>query len=93
MHRLTSVVNRRTYRADGVYVGRPSMWGNPFVIGRDGTRDQVIHKYRVWLMDQPELLAAVPSLAGRALICWCSPQPCHADVLAELADSPVERRA
>jgi Domain of unknown function (DUF4326) len=27
--------------ADRVYVGRPSKWGNPFVIGRDGIRDQV----------------------------------------------------
>jgi hypothetical protein len=34
--------------ADRVYVGRPSRSGNPFVIGRDGTRDEVIAKYRAW---------------------------------------------
>jgi len=27
-----------------VYIGRPSKWGNPFVIGRDGSRADVIAK-------------------------------------------------
>ena len=45
--------------ADRVYVGRPSKWGNPFAIGRDGTRDQVIAKYRVWIVLQPALMAAL----------------------------------
>jgi len=34
---------------DRIYVGRPSKWGNPFVIGRDGSRDEVIAKYRAWI--------------------------------------------
>ena len=70
-----------------VYIGRPSQWGNPFVIGKDGTREQVIQKYRNWLMTQPSLLAAMPELKGRTLGCWCSPAACHGDVLAELADA------
>jgi hypothetical protein len=56
-----------------VYIGRPSQWGNPFVIGKDGT--------------QPSLLAALPELTGRTLGCWCAPDACHGDVLAELADA------
>ena len=68
-----------------VYVGRPSKWGNPFVIGRDGTRDQVIAKYRAWITCQPALLADLNELRGEDLVCWCAPQRCHADVLAELA--------
>jgi len=32
--------------ADRVYVGRPSKRGNRFVIGRDGSRDEVIAKRR-----------------------------------------------
>jgi hypothetical protein len=71
--------------ADRVYVGRPSKWGNPFAIGRDGTRDEVIAKYRAWLMQQPALLAQLPELRGKNLVCWCAPQRCHADVLAEFA--------
>ena len=40
-----------------VYIGRPSRWGNPFVIGRDGDRATVIAKCRAWVCDQPELMA------------------------------------
>jgi len=36
------IKSRRTYSGPGVYVGRPSKWGNPFTIGPDGTRDEVI---------------------------------------------------
>jgi hypothetical protein len=68
-----------------VYVGRPSKWGNPFVIGRDGTRDEVIAKYRAWIVDQPALLAALHELRGKDLVCWCAPERCHADVLLKLA--------
>ncbi|TIL97281.1 MAG: DUF4326 domain-containing protein, partial [Mesorhizobium sp.] len=60
-----------------VYIGRPSKWGNPFVIGRDGSREEVIEKYRAWLASQPELLDALDELGGRDLVCWCAPQGCH----------------
>lgn len=69
-----------------VYIGRGSKWGNPFRIGEDGTRAQVIAKYREYLMASPELLAAIPELAGKILGCWCAPKPCHGDVLLELAN-------
>jgi len=69
-----------------VYIGRPSKWGNPFVIGKDGTRDEVIEKYRQWLLSNPELLEEVKELKGKILGCWCSPKKCHGDVLAELAN-------
>lgn len=71
-----------------VYVGRPTRWGNPFVIGRDGSREDVIRKYRVWLESKPELLKALPILRGKHLVCWCAPQACHADILMELANPP-----
>lgn len=70
-----------------VYVGRPSKWGNPFVIGRDGSRDDVIAKYRAWIVEQPDLMRSLGELRGRNLVCWCTPQACHADVLIELADA------
>ena len=69
-----------------VYIGRPSKWGNPFEIGRDGTRAEVIEKYRQWILGQPELLADLHELKGKTLGCWCSPLPCHGDVLVELID-------
>lgn len=80
---------------DAVYVGRPTKWGNPFVIGEHGTREEVIEKYQHWLGQRPELIrAARHELAGRHLVCWCAPEPCHADVLLavanpHLAESPA----
>lgn len=68
-----------------VYIGRPSKWGNPFTIGPDGTREEVIAKYTAWLIDQPHLIVAIPELRGKTLGCWCAPKACHGDVLAALA--------
>lgn len=72
-----------------VYVGRPSKWGNPFEVGRDGTRSEVVAKYREWIKTQPNLLDALPELRGKTLACWCAPQACHGDVLSELANHEV----
>ena len=69
-----------------IYVGRPTKWGNPFTIGKDGTRDEVVEKYKQWILKQPELLADLPELKGKVLACWCAPQNCHAEVLVELAN-------
>lgn len=74
-----------------VYIGRPSKWGNPFVIGRDGTREEVIEKYRDWLLNcndlkAAEALASLSELKGKVLACWCAPKACHGDVLVELAN-------
>jgi hypothetical protein len=80
----TRVVHCRRERYD-VYIDRPSRWGNPFVVGRDGTREEVIAKYRQWLMGRPDLLARLGELRGKVLGCWCKPKACHGDVLAELA--------
>lgn len=69
-----------------VYIGRPSKWGNPFVVGRDGSRSEVILKYEAWLMSQPALVSALPELKGKVLACWCAPLACHGDVLVRLAN-------
>ena len=72
---------------DAVYVGRPSKWGNPFTIGRDGTREEVITKYLHWLPDSGLNPA---ELEGKNLVCWCAPLPCHADILLKLANPSPE---
>ena len=81
----TRVVHCKREEYD-VYIGRPGKWGNPFVIGRDGTREQVIAKYRQWLVSQAALVASLPELKGKTLGCWCAPHACHGDVHAEMAD-------
>jgi hypothetical protein len=78
----------RARPADAIYVGRPSGWGNPFVIGRDGTREEVIEKYRrhVEGMDKTQRAKWLKPLRGKHLVCWCAPLPCHADILFEFAN-------
>jgi hypothetical protein len=62
-----------------IYVGRPSKWGNPFKIYIDGTRLEVIEKYRGWITTSRTLDPL--ELKGKDLCCWCKPAPCHADIL------------
>lgn len=69
-----------------IYVGRPGIWGNPFVVGKDGTREEVIELYRAYVLQNPLLLSKLGSLVGYDLVCWCYPAPCHADVLIELIE-------
>lgn len=83
---MTTVVHCKKAPYD-VYIGRPSKWGNPFQIGPDGNRLQVIAKYKEWIMTQPQLLADLIELKDKVLGCWCKPHDCHGDVLAELADT------
>ena len=72
-----------------VYVGRPAKWGNPFVVGRDGTREEVLVLYGTFLSRRPDLLeAARRELRGRHLVCHCAPLACHADVLLRIANAP-----
>ena len=70
-----------------VYIGRPSKWGNPFSIGKDGNRKEVIQKYEQRTKTQPHLVSALPELKGKTLGCWCKPKACHGDVLARMADN------
>lgn len=79
-----------------LYIGRAvpdagleaSKWGNPFVMADDSDeeRDRAIAEFRSWIVDQPELMSSIGELRGLRLGCWCSPKPCHGDVLAELAE-------
>lgn len=81
-----TVVNCRKESYD-VYIGRPSKWGNPFVIGKDGSRKQVIELYREYIMNNRTLMEALPELKGKRLGCFCSPKACHGDVLKELVEN------
>ena len=117
-----------------VYVGRPSIWGNPFrackceccgywdvkddndvtyLVNHEYVRqahvradrrtwttrgdavikavslynDEATYWLGGWETTRPDLYAALPTLAGRDLACWCPlDQPCHADVLLEIAN-------
>lgn len=77
-----------TAPSDAVYIGRPGKWGNPFQIGRDGTREEVIRKYIRFIKSQPHIITAAKNeLRGKHLVCWCAPHACHGDVLLRIAKS------
>jgi hypothetical protein len=90
---MPKVLNRSkdNIPAGSVFIGRPSKWGNPFIIGKDGTRTAVIDKYKNWIMNQPELLNDIKKeLKGKDLVCYCSPKKCHGDILLEIANFDEE---
>jgi hypothetical protein len=104
----TTVVNLKGHRddpdyADVVYVGRAMHRGGwhlpasplacPYRPGPDGTRPEVLARYRQYLLGRQDLLGLLPGLRGRRLGCWCVPLPCHAQVIAELADGKDGRAA
>lgn len=86
---MRMIVHCKKSRYD-VYIGRPSKWGNPFVIGKDGSREQVIAKYREYVLQSP-LRNDLEQLRGKVLGCWCYPKPCHGDVLVELVNRLNEK--
>ena len=80
---MTTIVHCKKSPYD-IYIGRPGKWGNPFEIGRDGTREEVIEKYENYIRSTPRLLRQIPELRDKTLGCWCSPKACHGDVLIKL---------
>jgi len=76
--------------AGAIYIGRGSVWGNPFILGRDGTRDEVCEKYRHYLKQQIDCgtisLQNLVSLHNKDLVCFCKPLRCHGDTLEKAAD-------
>ena len=67
---------------DAIYIGRGSPWGNPFVIGRDGPREEVIARFEREVLPKLDL----SPLRGKSLVCFCAPKACHGDVLLEAAE-------
>lgn len=89
------VKNKKTYKGEGEYIGRPSPLGNPFKINSEEDREESLSKYRVWLDEKLKdrdskqskellrLLNILQTTGKLVLICWCKPKPCHGDILKE----------
>lgn len=90
---MCTVVNK--YKEDyDIYIGRGSPWGNPYKIGEDGTREEVIEKYRLYLWEQiksgkitKEQLIALQS---KRLGCFCKPQACHGDIIIKAVEWAIK---
>lgn len=90
---VIKVLNKKRDRIPrgAAYVGRPGPFGNPFIVGRDGSRDEVIRKYENWFLGKiaydSKFAQQVRELYGvPALVCWCAPEPCHAEVIAKFLE-------
>lgn len=84
-----------------VYVGRGTVWENPFIPGVDGTPEECLEKHKEFMMPYTHqsqngleefiissaFLESVEYLRGKNLACWCKPEePCHGDFLLEVAN-------
>jgi uncharacterized protein DUF4326 len=68
-----------------VYIGRPSVYGNPFIIGRDGTRKQCIRKFEKYARKNERIMKAIGALKKNAILgCHCKPKACHGDVIVAI---------
>lgn len=73
------------------YIGRGSYWGNPYSMYEEGDdREEVIRKYK-YDFDYEKFpnkeKSEVYKLVGKRLGCFCKPQACHGDVLADFLNS------
>jgi hypothetical protein len=78
------------WERDDVDISRSGYFGNRFVIGRDGNREDVIEKFERWARKEgvfnEEYRERVKGLYGKRLVCWCKPLKCHGDILMLLSE-------
>lgn len=74
-----------------VYIGRPSIWGNPYSHKKGtnaqfhvATKKEAVARYKEYLLAQPLLVSQLHTLIGKRLGCWCKPGLCHGDVIIEV---------
>lgn len=81
---MTKVVNKYKEPFD-VYIGRGSVFGNPYSIGEHGSREEVIALFKTYLWGRmntsPSFCGKLMELEGKTLGCFCKPQACHGDVI------------
>jgi hypothetical protein len=86
------VVNRSKDRYD-VYIGRPSIFQNPYFIGRDGTREEVIEKFKYYFIEKIKtdnnFKSKVDGLKGKVLGCHCKPKFCHGDIIKSYIEGKI----
>lgn len=83
---ITTVVHRNKDNFD-ILIDRGTDYGNPFIIGIDGNRKEVIEKYSKYLFSNNDLMEKIELLRGKRLGCWCKPKPCHGDVIVSFLET------
>jgi hypothetical protein len=90
--KITKVSNKDLGGSYDVYIGRGTLWGNPYQMGKEGTRDEVIAKFaydfeRRFLKLPEKFDENIEKLRGKTLGCHCKPAPCHGDIIANYLNS------
>lgn len=71
-----------------VYIGRPTKWGNPYLVSDVG-REAAVSMFRIMLVQNTRFQAEIrEKLSGKNLLCWCAPRLCHGHLLLHVANSP-----
>jgi len=90
----------RTWMKGAVYIGRPSVLGNPFVLKSESDRSAVLVRYKEWFdrmleRKPPLFMRALEELEEKAragnlvLGCFCAPRACHGDVIKNYLDRKI----
>jgi hypothetical protein len=90
---MPKVLNKYKIKPEetGVYIGRPSVYRNPYPISTQDNRDKVCDKHILYLLGRPDAIAWVQeNLKGKNLICFCAPARCHGDFLLRLANEKTK---
>lgn len=85
--KITKVSNKDQGESYDVYIGRGTLWGNPYQMGKEGTREEVIAKFaydfeKRFLKLPDKFDENIEKLRGKTLGCHCKPAACHGDVIA-----------
>lgn len=99
---MIEVAHKRSGKP-GIYIGRPSPFGNPFRIGECGDRKTVIAKYDTWIRNElrdvrsvrlrkaiDQLVEFVQQGNDLVLLCYCAPLACHGDVIKTIIEERLE---
>ena len=79
-------------REGDVRCDRRTPFGNQFIIGRDGDREEVVRKHRRWLMKNIGVVTALSARKPKRLFCWCVPELCHCHNYAEALAGDLWRK-
>jgi polynucleotide 5'-kinase involved in rRNA processing len=91
----TKLVSLRSGKSYDVYIGRPSIFGNPYTHIKDkntlaeyivSNRNEAIQKYEEYILNNQDLLEEIYKLEGKILACWCHEKKCHGDIIIKLIE-------
>ena len=83
---------------DAVYIGRGSVWGNPFThmdskypdVIKVANREEAVRAFESMVRSSEDVIQVIRShLKGKDLVCFCAPRACHGDVLLKIANEEV----